>query len=80
MAEPVVETKPWWNSVVVWGGLITIASSAASAFAEVEIDPATQSKIALYIVEITSALGGLIAIYGRVRAAHKGERITMTKQ
>lgn len=59
--------KKWWESKAVWGGLIAVGAAAAGAFGIV-IDVDTQDQIAECVVVAATAIGGLLAIYGRVKA------------
>jgi hypothetical protein len=65
-----VEVKKWWQSKAVWGGLIAVGSAVAGAFGIV-VDEPTQEQIAEYAVVIAGAVGGLLAIYGRLKADKK---------
>lgn len=62
------ETKAWYESKAVWGGLITVAAAIAGAFG-VSIGADMQGQIVDYVVLGASAIGGLAAIYGRIRAS-----------
>lgn len=59
--------KQWYFSKTVWGALIAILASLLQA-AGVELDAATQGDMADNAVALAGALGGLIAIYGRLTA------------
>lgn len=61
------DTKHWYMSKTVWGALIAIGASLAQA-AGIELDAASQGEIADRIVALAGALGGLVAIYGRLTA------------
>ncbi len=62
-----MDTKQWWESKTVWGGLIAVGAAVAGAFG-VTVDGAAQNEIAEYAVAIAGAIGGLLAIYGRIKA------------
>ena len=62
-----MENKYWWQSKTIWGGLVAIGAATAGAFG-IAIDDATQGEIVDYIMVIAGAVGGLLAIYGRVKA------------
>jgi len=62
--------KKWWESKAVVGGLITVCAAAVGAFGIV-IDADTQDQIAEFVVVVATAIGGLLAIYGRVKADSK---------
>ena len=64
------DNKAWWQSKAVWGGLVAVGSAVAGAFG-ISVDGATQEEIVSYIVVGAGAVGGLVAIYGRMRAEKK---------
>ena len=59
--------KEWYKSKAIWGGLIAVGSAIAGAFGVI-ISADTQDQIAELVVVGASAVGGLLAIYGRVKA------------
>ena len=59
--------KEWYKSKTVWGGLIAVGSAIAGACGII-ISADTQDQIAELVVVGASAVGGLLAIYGRVKA------------
>ena len=59
--------KEWYKSKTVWGGLIAVGSAIAGAFG-VAVSTDTQDQIAELAVVVGGAVGGLLAIYGRVKA------------
>ncbi|MCO6186680.1 hypothetical protein [Rhizobium sp. L1K21] len=61
------DLKLWYQSRTVWGALIAILASVAQ-MGGVHVDTSTQGDIAANLVSLSGALGGLIAIYGRVKA------------
>lgn len=61
------DMKQWYVSKTVWGGLIAILASLMQA-AGIELDPTTQGDMADSIVALAGAIGGLVAIYGRLTA------------
>lgn len=70
-----MDEKVWWQSKGVWGSLIAVAAGIAGAFG-FNIDSAGQEVIASSVVAIAGAVGGLIALWGRIRAEKK---LTVTK-
>ena len=62
-----MDTKSWYASKAVWGGLIAVGAAVAGGFGVV-VDADTQSQIADLIVIGVGAVGGLLAIYGRIKA------------
>ena len=65
-----MDTKAWWQSKAIIGGAIAIGSAVAGGFGII-IDPDTQVQIQDYILVITTAASGLLAIYGRIKADRK---------
>lgn len=61
------ETKQWYLSKTVWGALIAILASLLPAMG-MEIDGDAQSRLADDLVSLAGAIGGLVAIYGRLTA------------
>ena len=59
--------KNFLKSKGVWGGLIALGGSVANV-AGYAIDGATVSEAILNVNSIVGAVGGLMAIYGRVTA------------
>ncbi|WP_160005486.1 hypothetical protein [Rhizobium sp. 18055] len=62
-----VDLKNWYSSKTIWGALVAIIASAMH-FTGVDIVAADRSQIVDAIVNIAGALGGLLAVYGRVTA------------
>ena len=69
------ETKVWWQSLTLWGAIVTVLAALAGLFG-IDIDADTQKQIIEYIILGASAIGGLIAAYGRIRAK---KIVTITK-
>lgn len=61
------ETKKWYTSRSVWGGIIVIGATVAGGCGYV-VDEATQGQVLDYIMTGVTALGGLMAIVGRMKA------------
>jgi len=64
------ENKLWYQSKTVWGGLIAVGAAVAGSFG-IDIDAGTQGEIVDYIVVGIGAIGGLVAVWGRVKASKK---------
>lgn len=64
------ENKSWWQSKTVWGGIIAFAAGIAGVFG-IAVPEAVQGDIAEHVTALASALGGLIAVYGRIKAERK---------
>lgn len=59
--------KSIWASTTVWGGIVALLAGIVAIFG-VTISEADQSILAEALLGISSAIGGIIAIWGRVRA------------
>lgn len=59
--------KPWYQSRVIWGGIISILAPIAG-FLGVEIAPDVASDIATLAATAGGLVGGGLAIWGRLRA------------
>lgn len=64
------QEKPWWASKSVWGGLIAVLASVLAAFGY-DIGAQDQQAIVVSAVSIAGAVGGVIAVVGRVKASHR---------
>lgn len=63
------QAKSAFKSRTVIGGLIAVGAGIAGLFG-VQIDPSTQTTVVTTIVDVASAVGGLVAIWGRLKATH----------
>jgi hypothetical protein len=64
------ELKTLTQSKTFWGAVVALAGSALG-LAHYTLTPADAASAVDLISGIASAIGGLIAIYGRVVATHK---------
>jgi len=60
-------TKHWWESKTIIGALVAIFSSILG-FIGFSVEPEMQTEFADLVVTLISVIGGLIAIWGRVKA------------
>jgi hypothetical protein len=61
------DSKHWYQSKTVWGALIAILASLLQA-SGVDFDAAGQDQLADDLVALSGAIGGLVALYGRLSA------------
>lgn len=61
------DMKPWWQSKTLWGAIVAIASSALG-LAGFEFTEADAEALTGLLTSIGAALGGIIAIVGRLKA------------
>jgi hypothetical protein len=59
--------KAWYRSKTVWGALIAVAASVLQV-AGVDFGVAEQGQLADIAVTLAGAVGGLLALYGRLVA------------
>ncbi len=69
------EAKVWWQSRAIWGALIVIVAQGLR-LAGIELGEAEQQQLVDAALNIVTALGAALAIYGRVRAR---KAVTLTK-
>lgn len=62
--------KAWYQSKTVWGALIAVGASLLQIMGA-EVDVGTQGALADLAVTTVGAIGGLIAIYGRIAAKNE---------
>jgi hypothetical protein len=62
-----LEAKQWYQSKTVWGAMIAMAAPLLK-HAGVEMGLAEQADLADALATLAGALGGVLAIYGRVKA------------
>ena len=63
------QAKSAFKSRTVIGGLIAVGAGIAGLLG-VPVDVGTQASLATTIVDLASAVGGLVAIWGRLKATH----------
>lgn len=61
------DIKPWWQSKTLWGAIVAIASSALG-LAGLEFGEADAQALTSLLTSLGAALGGIIAIVGRLKA------------
>ncbi|BBG84613.1 hypothetical protein AHGSH82_017580 [Aeromonas hydrophila] len=70
MPDPLLpQAKPALKSRAVIGGVIAMGAGIAGLFG-VPVDTGTQASLATTLVDLASAIGGLLAIWGRLKATH----------
>jgi hypothetical protein len=74
------ETKPWWASRGVWGGIILVLSLIIGAFGYSGLTPEEQTVLGDSITNLAAVLGTVIgtilAIWGRIKAS---KQVTASK-
>jgi hypothetical protein len=61
------DSKTWYMSKTVWGGVVVILASCANLLG-LEIAPEDESGVVDGLTALAAAVGGLIAIWGRISA------------
>lgn len=64
-------TKPWWQSMTIWGGLGQLLVLVAGIAAGIAPDPADTAHASSAVVEIATGIFALLSILGRFRATKK---------
>jgi uncharacterized membrane protein HdeD (DUF308 family) len=64
------ETKPWYQSRGVIGGLVAAAAGIAAAF-NFDISADTQTMIVEAVIGVGATIGGIVAVIGRIKASKK---------
>lgn len=64
------DVKAWYRSRTVWGALIAILASLAN-LAGVEVTAAEEVELADIATGIAAAVGGLMALLGRIGARRR---------
>ena len=73
--DAATDTKGWWQSITVWGTLLTAITTVrplVGVMLGISITPELAEEIGQNVVVVIQALGGLIgtlmALFGRARA------------
>lgn len=61
------ESKSWYASKAVWGGIVAVGAGVAGVFGYT-MTPADQEQIVLAVTGIAGIVGGLVSIWGRMKA------------
>lgn len=61
------DDKPWYYSRTIWGALIAVIAPVMAVF-DLPLSPSLQSELAENIVLFIGAIGGVVALLGRVFA------------
>ncbi|MCL6707571.1 hypothetical protein M8R20_11215 [Pseudomonas sp. R2.Fl] len=61
------DSKNWYESKTVWGGLLAVTAPLLD-LAGFSIDAGMQADLADRLVTLAGAVGGLLAIWGRLTA------------
>lgn len=65
-----MDQKGWYQSKAVWGGIVALLAGILGIFG-FNVGAEDQAALAETLLAIGSAVGGLLAIYGRVSASKK---------
>lgn len=63
-----VGEKPWYQSVGIWGGILSIFAPVAAAVGT-RMTEADASELSVQLAGIGAAVGGILAIIGRIRSS-----------
>lgn len=59
--------KPWWQSKTLWGAAVTLLS-AVLGLAGLELTEGDRASLTELLTSLGAAMGGLMALYGRITA------------
>lgn len=59
--------KPWYKSKTIWGSIVAVLALIAGAFGY-NVGPEAQAEI---VTGLIGVVGGVFAIYGRIKAVDK---------
>lgn len=62
------QTKPWYTSSGVWGGVIAVVTPLVGLVFHMTVSSADAAQLADALAGIGTAIGGILAVYGRVNA------------
>lgn len=65
------DNKPWYASSGVWGGILAAGVGLVALITHTTITQADVSSLAGDLAAIGGAVGGIIAVYGRIKATKK---------
>ncbi len=65
-----MNTKPWYQSVTLWGAVVAGVSAVANA-AGVPVSDAEQQQVAETLTHVGELVGLGLVVWGRVRARHQ---------
>lgn len=63
-------SKPWYLSRTVWASLVTVAA-AVGGLMGMSIGASDQALMSEALLQIVTAVGGIIAVFGRLSATDK---------
>ena len=62
------ETKAWYQSSAVWGGIIAVLAPIVGTFFHMTVSSQDAASLADALAGIGTAIGGILAVWGRVKA------------
>jgi len=65
------DTKPWYASTGVWGSVVAIGAGLVGTVWGINVTEADQTAIVTGVTTIVGGIGGMIALWGRLRAKTK---------
>lgn len=64
------DNKPWYLSKTIWAALVSIIATLA-AFFGITIDDGLRESLSGGLLQLVTAIAGIITIFGRVSASTK---------
>jgi len=71
--ENIMDKKKWYQSKTIIGSVVAVLGMILSAFGY-GLNPDEQAQLSAIVVSVGGSVGGVLAIYGRVKATHKLEK------
>ena len=65
-----MDSKPWFQSKGVWGGVIALLAGVAGLFG-FHLDAALQGDVIDWLAAAGGVAGAALAIYGRIKATSR---------
>lgn len=66
--SPMTATQPWYTSKTIWASGLAIFAPVASLVLHVSVSDTQIQTAAACLAAVGGGVGGLIAIYGRIKA------------
>lgn len=64
------EEKPWYLSKTIWGAMVSVAATLAGMLG-LPVDVGGQAALTDAVLQVISAVAGIVAILGRVSATSR---------
>ncbi len=65
------DTKPWYQSKSLWGAVVAAIAGALGLIAGIDVSAEDMERTVSLVTAAAAAIGGIVAIVGRVMASKK---------